>query len=207
MGADPAPAHQRAAMGHRRRSRPVRCSPRTAARRRYRDRAGLRTLALRVARGAPLPREPGLLALARHVPAPQPPHRPGRDRRPRRPRGTSPAPQPERRRTTPHPTEPVDRPVGEAGRTGCWGAMRGPRPRAGCASTVDTVLRAAALPPGYREPALRRTVDLLLGPGIRVDGAWIWDVGSLVPWGRAARVEVVPLVEIVEESGLGGLPR
>jgi hypothetical protein len=42
--------------------------------------------------------------------------------------------------------------------------------------------RAAAvvLPPGYHEPALHRTVDLLLGPAARVGGAWVWDVRSLV---------------------------
>jgi hypothetical protein len=37
------------------------------------------------------------------------------------------------------------------------------------------------LPPGYREDPLRRTVDLLLGPGTRIGGAWIWDVRGLVP--------------------------
>ncbi len=35
------------------------------------------------------------------------------------------------------------------------------------------------LPPGYHEPALHRTVDLLLGPAARVGGAWVWDVRSL----------------------------
>jgi hypothetical protein len=42
--------------------------------------------------------------------------------------------------------------------------------------------RAAAvlLPPGYHESALHRTVDLLLGPGTRVGGAWVWDVRPLV---------------------------
>jgi hypothetical protein len=43
--------------------------------------------------------------------------------------------------------------------------------------------RAAAvvLSSGHHEPALHRTVDLLLGPAARVGGAWVWDVRSLVP--------------------------
>jgi hypothetical protein len=94
-------------MGHRWRPRPVRRSRRAAAGRRHRDRAELPALALRLARAAPLPREPGLLALAHHLPTPQPAHGHGRHRGQAGHAQTPCAPQPPRRRTIPHPGPPL----------------------------------------------------------------------------------------------------